>query len=263
MKFKMLSIIGLVCAMMAVVSCGSDKSNGTKLKKDSKDKTLSIEFETHSFSIIAEDSNYEPSSIIEGSKYLLRTGKCVLPVKIGDANIEELRDTLLSLAEIELTPSGEAVPILDSNWKLTDLPDTTYSCNSRLNNLSVVLSTPDIIVWQALVRDYPCGAAHEMYSSRYINYSLRSNSIITLESIMKPGYESMLLELIREKLDGNEEIIADHIPMPSQFKVTPDGLTFVYGIYEIASFASGEIEVSFYLYELGELLSDQGMRLIE
>ena len=81
---------------------------------------------------------------------------------------------------------------------------------------------------------------------------------------MKPGYEQKLTEMLREKLAGYDDIMVERnqIGIPAQFRVTPEGLTFIYGVYEIAPYSSGEIEVPFFLYELESVLSEQGMKLI-
>ena len=258
MKLKALSIFGAACAMLALASCGSDKT------KETKEENHSIEFETYSFSKIAEA--VKPDSIVDlpGAKYLLTRGQGVLPVKIGSTDIKPLRDTLQSLAGVEFPSPGVAAPRIGAEWKLTDLPDSTAACGENYNYLSIAMTTPYIIVWQDYAGEYPCGAAHGMYANRFINYSLRNNQILTLASIMKPGYEQKLTEMLREKLAGYDDIMVERnqIGIPAQFRVTPEGLTFVYGVYEIAPYSSGEIEVPFFLYELESVLSEQGMKLI-
>ena len=54
----------------------------------------------------------------------------------------------------------------------------------------------------------------------------------------------------------------DSIAIPANFELTADGIRFIYGLYEIAPYSSGEVSVDISGYELDSLLSADGRRLI-
>lgn len=256
MKIKSLSILGASLLLLAAGGCGSDKS-----KQDEQSKTL--EFESYAFTKIAEQIGGEKLDL-PASDLCLVTGQGVLPVKIGDTDITSLRDSLMKMAQVEFPSSGVAMPVVDKNWRITDKPDTIEACNEQYNFLSIALQTPYIIVWQSYMGGYPCGAAHGSYATLYVNYSLRINKILTLGDIFTAGYEPKLTQLLRDKLQNNEAVMADpeEINIPSQWCVTPTGIRFIYGVYEIGPYAAGEIEVDFAVYELDGLLTPEGAKLI-
>lgn len=258
MKIRSYAFIGASLFLMLATACNSDK-----VSDDRKSESKSLEFETYSFSRVAEQSGGE-SVDLPGARYLHVVGQGVLPVKLGDNDIAQLRDSLLSMARVEFPSSGDAAPMIDKDWKLTNLADSVQACNEQYNYLSIVLNTPAIIVWQAYVGEYNCGAAHGMYANMYLNYSLRSGRILSLKDLMKPGYEKALVSILVEKLSSIDSIQAtpSEIGIPSQWYVTPTGVTFVYGVYEIAPYSSGEIEVPVYLYEIEELLTPEGLSLL-
>ena len=112
MKLKALSIFGAACAMLALASCGSDKT------KETKEENHSIEFETYSFSKIAEAVKLDSIVDLPGAKYLLTRGQGVLPVKIGSTDIKPLRDTLLAGDDC-YRPLRESYPFLISGtWRV-------------------------------------------------------------------------------------------------------------------------------------------------
>lgn len=257
MKIKTFPLLS-ASLLMLVAACNSDKNSN---RIDEGGRTL--EFETYSFSRIAEQTGGDTLDL-PGARYMHVVGQGVLPVRIGDSDISLLRDSLLSLARVEFPSSGDAAPMIGKDWKLTTLGDSVQACNEQYNYLSIVLNSPSMIVWQAYVGEYSCGAAHGMYANMYLNYSMRSGRILSLKDLMKPGYEKELTSILIEKLSSVDSIQASpsEIGIPAQWYVTPTGVTFVYGVYEIAPYSSGEIEVPVYLYEIEELLTPEGLSLL-
>lgn len=255
MRLHSIPLVGAALLLAVASSCSSDKT------KQSENE--SIEFESYNFTRIAEQTEGD-SLAFPGSEYCRVSGQGVLPVKIGKNDISALRDSLSKLAEIEFPASGVVSPVMTEGWKLTEKSDTTTACGERFNYLSMVLTTPYIIVWQDYVGMLNCGAAHGIYANRYVNYSLRNGKILNLSDLMKPGYQKRLTEMLQEKLDGNENVSAEiqEIGIPEQWRVTPDGITFIYSVYEIGPYSSGEIEVPFYLYEFEEIMTREGANLI-
>lgn len=254
LKITSLSVLGGALLLSVASGCGSDKTK--------QEKTQTVEFESYAFSRIAEDTSDE---IVElpGAKYALVAGQGVLPVRIGDTDISALRDTLQKLGLVTFPSSGNPSPVLTDNWKLTDMPDTVKAGNSRYDYLWISFQTPDVIVWRDYTEEYNAGAAHGIHSVQLLNYSLISHKILSLDDIFKPGYQTRLLELIREKLKDNPLVEAEpyEINIPRQWCFTPQGIAFLYQEYEIAPYSAGRIQVDFYAMELDDLLSDEALKL--
>ena len=46
------------------------------------------------------------------------------------------------------------------------------------------------------------------------------------------------------------------VKLPANFRVTDEGVDFIFGLYEVAPYSSGEIEVELNAYALAHLLTD-------
>lgn len=91
---------------------------------------------------------------------------------------------------------------------------------------------------------YWYGAAHPNSACRALNFDTRSGQLITLNDILKPGYEKVLNPYAEKKLNGlyPEEswfFEPGEFKLNDDFEISPAGLTFDYDKYEIASYASG------------------------
>ena len=191
-------------------------------------------------------------------------GGGMLPVAGKDEKLVALRDSLLRMASVEFTEKGECAPVPDPELKVVKLSaDSVAACGLSTNMLTVVLATPEAVVWEDYSYAYMCGAAHGNAACRYLNYSLGDGTILSLDDLMTTGYRDSLTELLRSRLADREDIFEDaEIGIPGQFRITSDGLQFVYQQYEIAPYSSGIIRVDLAAYELGDLLSARGRTLI-
>lgn len=221
-------------------------------------------FDTYNYDVISELTTpvqYE----LDGSKYCRQTGRGVLPRAIGSYDITELRDTLLKLGGVTINEKGEAMPVAVKELKSTNLsPDSTSVCSTRFRSISIVMATPTMIVWSIFGEGINCGAAHDLYTTNYVNYSLERHAVLRLSDLMKKGYEPVLKNLLREKLSERDDLLLElkDIGIPPTFRVTPEGITFVYGVYEIAPYSSGEVEVPFHAYELMNILTPQAFKCL-
>lgn len=253
MKFLPLSVVaslGLVAA-----ACGSN----------SDERSTKLELATFSYDTIAYDHSAD-SVELPGSQYLRCKGNGVLPVSIADIAVPELRDSLMALAGMSYN-AATPVPVLDSVYSLVgarEIPDSLRFSSYSANSLSVYLVTPSVIVWENYASSYIGGAAHGSYATTYVNYAINEHKIIRLSDLFKKDYEKPLLQMIKEKLADNPDLLSfADIEIPDDFCISTDGLTFIWGIYEIAPYAAGEIRVSFYPYELNDLLTPFGMTLLQ
>lgn len=249
--------LAIVAALGAVAAACNNTGAGSQ----------KIQLATYRYDTLVYD--HQADSIdLPGSQYWRMKGNGVLPVQIGGISVPTLRDSLMSLSNIQFN-AGNAVPIVDSTNRILpyrNLPDSLRdgSVSYTSNNLSVYLITPAVAVWENYTESYVVGAAHGMHATTYVNYSLRNNRILSLSDLFKPGYEKRLKKLIEEKLKENPDVSKeDSITIPKNFCLTTDGLSVIYGLYEIAPYSAGEIRVNFSPYELNDLLSTEGVKLLD
>lgn len=215
-----------------------------------------MEFEKYSYSAIAEVDT-DSVDVEEDAIYWQCNGTGMLPVRIGKRDISALRDTLMHIAAVEFD-RHEARPLLPRGYKHELVTGDSVEARSQVvNDLSVVLMTPEVMVWRNFSYAYPKGAAHSIYSNIYINYSLSDGKILTHRDIFKEGSEEQLAATLRAALSDRDDLIedTDDIEVPETFYVTTDGVTFVYGLYAIAPYSSGEIEVPLKAYSIADILT--------
>lgn len=254
---------GALALLILLASCSG---NGNKKDSTPESAGNAVEFETYTYDLISEVAGADSIDNSDGSRYCHVVGEATLPVKIGNRDVTALRDSLMRLGAVTLVSAKEVAPVLDPEMKLTKLsPDSVEACSSYSNTLVVSLLTSRMVVWKDYASSYICKAAHGSYSTTYVNYSIADNKILSLPDLFKPGYEKPLAEMIRQRLvDEKVDLIVpvDQVGLPSDFRITSTGITFIYGIYEIAPYSSGEVTVSFDGYELESILAPDTLGLI-
>lgn len=94
---------------------------------------------------------------------------------------------------------------------------------------------------------YPAGAAHGMYSTDYIVFDLKQGKALTLEDILLPNILDKLTETLftyNSSWLEDHNISAGELKLSDNFYLGATGLVFVYPVYELASYAEGETELS-------------------
>ncbi len=258
---KKLIGFGAVCALMSLGACAG---SGDKKSADTTAVLPVVEFEGYSYDAIASVPDSDALDT-EGGKFWRFSGTGMLPVKVGDKDVSMLRDSLERLGGVLVIDKTHSSPILDApllkDMGLTETnldPKSTKTCSTYYNQLSVALCTPAVVVWKDYTYSYLCMAAHGMYNTTFVNYSVSDGKILTVADLMKPGYEKELTGLIRQKLKEMDVpllVDLDDVEIPKDFEVTTQGMRFMYGLYEIAPYVAGEVTVEFDGYELEDLFA--------
>ena len=240
---------GAAILLPAMMACSGNKERNN----------ADVEFDFYRYDVIAEYAD-SVASPLEGGDYCKVTGRGVLPRVIGNNDISMLRDSLCRLGEVILLGSKDAQPLLNSELSITSLDtDSVNACSEQGNELSVDLITPRLIVWKDFSYSYPCGAAHGMYNTSYVNYSIVNGEILSLNDIFKKGSSPALADIIRNKLEGeNINLLKplNEIEVPADFRISTHSIEFIYSLYEIAPYSEGEIKVEIERYELDGLFAD-------
>lgn len=122
----------------------------------------------------------------------------------------------------------------------------------------------DTLLNYAIYRSSYLGGAHGMYTTAYHTYSLATGYEYSAAELFGQERMEPLTALIRKKLyekydaTNDNELSAcgffpEYIAVTDNFKVTHEGVVFLYNPYEIACYAAGDIEVAISREELAAL----------
>ena len=93
---------------------------------------------------------------------------------------------------------------------------------------------------------YSAGAAHGLYHTEYVNFDLGQQKRISLQDILQKGAEKKVVD---ELYNANSIWLHDHsitrekLQLSDNFYYGPEGIVFVYPLYELASYAEGMTEL--------------------
>lgn len=112
------------------------------------------------------------------------------------------------------------------------------------------------------------GGAHGVHGKIYKVYSLSNGERLKIEDILIDVNDLDLLNKVKEKLlsiaDEESYFNLDGLSLQeNNFYITSKGLTFTWGIYEIAPYATGDSEVLFSIDEIMPYLKDEYKNIFE
>lgn len=256
----------LLCGSLAVIlqslmSCGGDK------------KEAELDFSSYTLSGVYDGADSDSlRKVLENfdGRWSVKVNG-VLPEHLGDKSVAELRDSLCRMANISINENGEmtvAYPkeLRELSKELGDtIPADRRPGSTFENTLSISMLTPEIAVFNSYLRTYPEGAAHGAYLNSYVNYDIRGGKILRYSNIFTDGFGKMLVPAILNKLqEQGVELMEEreNIRMPRQFRITSDGIDFIYNIYEVAPYSEGEPTAHFAFGELESIMRPEGKALL-
>ena len=112
------------------------------------------------------------------------------------------------------------------------------------------------------------GGAHGIHEKIYKVYSLSNGERLKIEDILIDVNNLDLINKVKEKLlsiaDEESYFNLDELSLQeNNFYITSKGLTFTWGIYEIAPYATGDSEVLFSIDEIMPYLKDEYKSIFE
>lgn len=199
---------------------------------------------------LKEDSTQNPiyfkstyiSPIILQSKNSLLKAKSIERLNSnlaqGARTLPELREKLLIMIENDFAEHSQKEEKFDTEY---------------LQEYDVTFIDSKIISLEKFSYAY-LGGAHGMHSREMKSYSISSgeelsNKIEDLLMINKKN-KNELLRILTQRLETShhkENLFNDSLPLkelPKTFLVTPNGITFIWHLYEIAPYVSGEIDIN-------------------
>lgn len=245
--------------MAALTSCGGS----------SGDEQF-FSFRSYSLTTVAKGADTDSLRLhLKDFNGLWNVSTCgIMPEKVGDHMITALTDSLAAMSCVNFDAGEPAITLpteLQALPKDSVATDSLTAGSSLMVRTTVDMLTPVAAVFRVYTYSYPEGAAHGLYSNRYLNFDVAGGSIITLSTLFKPGYERTLQPMIVERLKEDHPTLLvedDEVEVSPIFRLTEDGVEFIYGLYSVASYADGEPTVKFNTYELADLLTPSGRALL-
>ncbi len=102
------------------------------------------------------------------------------------------------------------------------------------------------------------GGAHGIYSDEAVAFSVEGGARIANEPkiLLKDENDAKLRAMIKERLVAEYENSVDENAPLSKFKITPNGVEFYWGVYEIAAYAVGIVSIHFDFAELAPFVRE-------
>lgn len=146
--------------------------------------------------------------------------------------------------------------------------DKEYTLSSMNNwaiddGFSVVYNENNIVVLDNYHYEYT-GGAHGNYSSSFINIDMANKKVLSIHDIIKIDSAALIQKLeiqarlhfgLDEQQGLNSRLFNNELHIPDNFYIGAKGITFVYGLYEIASYADGIIELYIPYNKLSDMLT--------
>lgn len=108
------------------------------------------------------------------------------------------------------------------------------------------------------------GGAHGNYSSNYLCIDATNKKVLKLEDVMQPDTARLVKLLDQETRDRYkieddaplyEYLFTDELYIPEQFYISNKGITFMYGIYEVAPYSDGEVNIFIPYSKIADMLT--------
>lgn len=263
-KVALLSGAMVILSALFLGACGKDKSSAE------------MGFSSYQLSTVADGADSDSlRNVMEGfdGRWTVNlTG--VLPERLGDKDITALRDSLCRMANISIDEAGKLSISLPSELKPLGESDEKAEPDSvkakgpgsvLTHQLSLDLLTPKIAVFRSYTYSYPEGAAHPVFANGYVNYDIAAGKIIDRTDILTDGFAELLRPAIYNALSEQGvdlQVDKESFWTTKNFRLTPTGIEFIYGIYEIAPYSDGEPTAFFTYQELYSILKPAGKALL-
>lgn len=164
--------------------------------------------------------------------------------------LEEFSGTAAQAADAALRELAEEVPHFLMPESVSDAAQTPYhisvaSCGEQL----------DTLLSYRIDRTNYTGGAHGMHSIEYHTYSLADGRELILDDLFAPAQRARLESMIRHRLyesydaADDDELAAQgffpqYIAPTENFRLSAEGITFVYNPYEVGCYALGRVEAT-------------------
>ena len=242
-RFIILTAIAFMCATLAM---GQSSSYGSQCQFYNIDKIVKAKIGD------GENAVYQRNSIKAFWPVMLNGKACpklqeALCYWLTDKEDIKQMDRAIEYTlyiDNENVPFGEGAPYI-----LLDALNDDHPTSINANTIELKALSNRFATFHLTTNLYFAGAAHGMYVHNYLTYDTELDKIVTLEDILVDPelIRPHILKSINLKYDYTEDDLFlpedNIIPIPEQFYFEEGFLHLVYQVYEIASFAQGDIDV--------------------
>lgn len=264
--YTLISAAALLLALGAATSCTkTEKGPDNTIEFKTISKSVSYQLEGTAKAFMSDyDIQYQDSATV------------ILPVKIYGNDIKPLQDSIMAVAFDTVTPSIEqaidsmfvkAVADVGYSYKVApdSLPHNDVDGSTIIEGEVYSLSA-EMLTYRVTNYTYFPAAAHGLTITNYITYLLGEGKVINLGDLFTADGLAKLPQLIAQRAKQLEPAIGptdiESLPSSGNFYIgLDDTITFVYQPYEVASYAQGTIAISFYPYQLTELMTPEGLKI--
>lgn len=258
----------LAAATMAVAAfCSCSKS------ETASDE--SFEFKTYSAHEVYRLDNTAKVFMTDNDVCYEDSASLILPMKINGRDVSSLRDSIIKTAFDTVAAPGDAMKSFfkkvanESGYNAVLASDTVPRNDSDGMSLvqgEIFSMSTEMLTYRVTDYEYMPAAAHGLTTSQFITYYIPGDTILTLNTLFTPEGLEKLPAMLRQRATQLAPAIGptdiQSLPSMGNFYISlDDALVFVYQPYEVASYAQGSIAISFYPYQLTELLTPLGLKI--
>ena len=125
----------------------------------------------------------------------------------------------------------------------------------------------DYVSYAILHSSYMPRAAHGMYGTEYLVFSIQADKILSISDLFTPEGLEALPQILRRKARSMAGYIGatdiQSLPAGGNFYINnPGNLIFSYQPYEIASYAQGQIDIEIEPYVVSDYLTALGKKIL-
>lgn len=203
------------------------------------------------------------------------------PVRFGDNDLSALQDSLLlCVFGVTGTPVDQAItdyvaqPLGYGDFRLEKVDAPAPGCPALLKSVGAhTVGFCERYIVYKVTEFEDNGGAHPNYASKFLNYDIKSNSVLKRTDIFAPGSDQEVLDAVvaqlldlyfsdsLEELEQKSGIFTDQIFLTDNIYITGSDIVFFYNPYEIAPWYVGAVEVPLHEYDLEEYLTPQAKAL--
>ena len=270
MKKLIITLTSVMVMAWAVTAVGQTLSYGKPCNFYNIDKTVKAKLGEGEEAVYQQNSIQALWPVMLNGKECPKLQEAICKWLTGMDDIKQMDRAI----EYILYTDNEGVPIGDSGpyMILESFKDIESSYSSTFHPVELKSLGQRFALFHLFDYFYFAGAAHGMYAHNYITYDTELDKIVTLEDILVDPelIRPYIMKSINLKYDYTEEDLfmpEDGImKIPSVWYFEEGFLHLVYQVYEIASFAQGDIDVPlFYPNDPNapEYLTPYGKELME
>lgn len=242
-------LIGIIC--LCIFACQSENKN-----KDTTDSTASTAIKADTLSYTYDSLKVYSKKPVSRDERVTDTAKAVIVFpKFNDSTLNRFIEA--RVCNNTSTPdktyksyndvAGSFMKSFDEYLSFNEDNIQTWFLDVDVN---VEGQVKDLVVLKFTQFDY-MGGAHPNSNYTYVNYDLNSDKAVVLDSLLKPNTFSKLQSVAEQIFRKNEGLTPDQslantyffdkdtFHLNTNFKITKDGLEFLYNPYEIKPYAAG------------------------